>query len=117
MKTMFKVLAATLVLSGTTLAHARDINVGVSIAGEFQPGVYGQVNVDTMPSYSVYSQPVYTQPVYSQRVYSQPVVIVRQPAYYAAPVRPVYVVQPYRQDYRHCYHDRGHNHGHHHRHH
>jgi len=103
MKTMFKVLAATLVLSGATLAQARDINVGVSIAGEFQPGVYGQVNVNTMPAYPVYSQPV---------------VMVRQPVYYATPVyaasvvRPVYVVQPYYRDYRHCHDDRGHGHGH-----
>jgi hypothetical protein len=102
MKTMFKVLAVTLVLSGTALAQARDINVGVSMAGEFQPGVYGQVNINTMPTYPVYSQPV---------------VIVRQPVYYAAPVRPVYVMQTYQQDYRRCYHDRGHGHHHQHQHH
>jgi hypothetical protein len=108
MKTIVKVLAATLALSGTALAQAREINVGVSIAGEFQPGVYGQVNVNTMPTYAV---PSYV-------TYPQQTVIVQQPAYYAVPVRPVYVVQPYyqdyRQDYRRCYHGRGRGHGHHH---
>jgi hypothetical protein len=102
MKTIFKVLAATLALSGTAIAQARDINVGVSIAGEFQPGVYGQVNVNTMPTYAMYPQQT---------------VIVQQPVYYAVPARPVYVAQPYYQDYRRCDHRRGHGRGHGHGHH
>lgn len=79
MKTIIKVLATTLVLSAAPLSQARDINVGVSIAGEFQPGVYGQVNVNTMPAYSL--------------VYPQPTVIVQQSAY-AVPVQPVYMHVP-----------------------
>jgi len=100
MKTIFKVLAATLALSSTALAQARDLNVGISIAGELQPGVYGQVNVNTMPAYAVYPQQT---------------VIVQQPVYYAIPARPVYVAQPYYQDYRRCDYHRGRGHGHHHR--
>lgn len=105
MKTIVKVLATTLIAAGAavggSLAQARDINVGVSIGGEFQPGVYGQVNVNTMPAYVVYQQPA---------------VIVQQPVYYAVPARPVYV-QPYYRDYRRCDHHRGHGHGHRHHHH
>lgn len=102
MKTFVKVLATVLTLSGAALAQARDINVGVSIAGQFQPGVYGQVHVNSMPAYAVYPQQT---------------VIVQQPVYYAVPARPVYIAQPYYQDYRRCNHGRGHGHGHRHRHH
>jgi hypothetical protein len=125
MKTIVKVLATTLIAAGTamsgTLAQARDINVGVSIGGEFQPGVYGQVNVNTMPAYSmVYPQPtvVVAQPVYAAPV--QPVYMYVPPAhihhwhqhcgYYNACSRPVYFVQP---NHGHRRHGHGHGHGHH----
>lgn len=130
LKTIVKVLATTvvaaLVTGGASLAQARDVNVGVSIGGEFQPGVYGQVNVNTMPAYSMmYPQPtvVVAQPVYAAPV--QPVYLYVPPAhihhwsqhcgYYNACSRPVYFVQPH-HGHRHGHRHRGHGHGHRHHH-
>jgi hypothetical protein len=126
MKAITKVLATTLIAIGASaasLAQARDINVGVSIGGEFQPGVYGQVNVNTMPGYSmVYPQPtmVVAQPAYAVPV--QPVYIYAPPAhihhwhqhcgYYNACSRPVYFVQPHQRHHHGHRHGRGHGHGH-----
>ena len=126
MKTICRTIAAALLITGSTMVHARDINVGVSIAGEFQPGVYGQVNINTMPGYSL----MYPQPavIVSQPVYAVPV----QPVYMHVPVahahhwsahcgyynacsRPVYFVKP-QHYHKHGHHKHGHNHGHGHRH-
>ncbi|MFC7515493.1 hypothetical protein ACFQUU_10795 [Herbaspirillum sp. GCM10030257] len=71
---LFAVSGAILVL-GLSSAHASDVNVGVTVAGEISPGVYGRVNIGNTPP-----------PV----VYQQPVVIVRQPR----PVAPIYMNVP-----------------------
>ena len=63
-----------LALAGT-VAHASDVNFGVSVGGEVAPGVYGQVNIGN------------TRPVL---VYEQPMVIM-QPS---RPMRPVYMHVP-----------------------
>jgi len=60
-------------------AFGGDVNVGVSISGELQPGVYGQVNIGTMPNYSL--------------VYPQPMVIMQQPGY-VVPMQPLYLYVP-----------------------
>ena len=71
---LFAVSGAILVLALSS-AHASDVNVGVTVAGEISPGVYGRVNIGNTPP-----------PV----VYQQPVVIVRQPR----PVAPIYMNVP-----------------------
>jgi len=124
MNTRYRHIAAALLITIGVSAHARDVNIGVSIAGEFQPGVYGQVNVNTMPSYStMYAQPtvVVQQPIYAvpvAPVYMHVPVVQAQNwsnycGYYGACSRPVYFVQP-RYPQGHYYeHGRSHHHGHH----
>lgn len=46
--------------------QARDVSI--SVQGQIQPGVYGQIHVG-QPAVRVYHQPVYQQPVYQQPVY------------------------------------------------
>ncbi|HVK94682.1 MAG TPA: hypothetical protein VM571_08135 [Noviherbaspirillum sp.] len=43
---------------GASSAHASDVSVGVSIAGEVTPGVYGRVDIGNHPPPVLYSQPV-----------------------------------------------------------
>jgi hypothetical protein len=69
----------SLLAIGTTWAQAADVNVGVSISGEIQPGVYGQVNIGTTPNYAL--------------VYPQPVVIAAPPAY-GVPAQAIYLHVP-----------------------
>ena len=71
---LFAMSGAILALSLSS-AHANDVNVGVTVAGEISPGVYGRVNIGNTPP-----------PV----VYQQPVMIVRQPR----PVAPIYMNVP-----------------------
>ena len=71
------VLTATMLASAGALGG--DVNVGVSISGELQPGVYGQVNIGTMPNYSL--------------VYPQPMIITQHPGY-AVPMQPLYLHVP-----------------------
>jgi hypothetical protein len=75
MRKIFVTTAALLCFQAFTSAHATDVNVGVSIAGEVSPGVYGRVDIGN------------TRP---QIVYSAPVVIMKQPR----PVAPVYMHVP-----------------------
>jgi hypothetical protein len=69
--------AAALLVQGAQLAHASDLNVGVSVAGQISPGVYGRVDIGNTPP-----------PV----VYAQPVVVVQQPRPVA--VAPIYMNVP-----------------------
>jgi hypothetical protein len=62
---------------GVAAVEASDVNVGVSISGEIQPGVYGRVDIGNVPP-----------PVY----YPEPVVIVQPPRPVA--VAPVYMHVP-----------------------
>lgn len=67
--------AALLFIQGISAAHAGDVSVGVSVAGEVAPGVYGRIDIgNTRP------------PV----LYAQPVIIVKQPR----PIVPVYMHVP-----------------------
>jgi hypothetical protein len=70
-----KIATLLFIQSAAVVAHANDINIGVNIAGEVAPGVYGRVNIGNTPP-----------PV----VYTQPVVIVKQPH----PVEPIYLNVP-----------------------
>lgn len=63
-------LTVVLLAQGIASAHAGDVNVGVSISGQIQPGVYGRIDIGNAAPPPV--------------VYAQPVLIVPQP-------RPVYV--------------------------
>jgi hypothetical protein len=64
---MFKTSALAALASGllcTAAARAGDLSVGVVLAGEITPGVYGQVMVGSGPPPPlVYAQPVLVQPV------------------------------------------------------
>lgn len=62
--------------------QARDVSV--SVQGQIQPGLYGQIHVGP-PAVTVYQQPVYVQPVYSQPVYVQPHTVYVQPVLVQAP--------------------------------
>lgn len=75
MRNIFATTAALMFMQGIAVAHAGDINVGVSVSGEVAPGVYGRVDIGN------------TRP---PLVYAQPVVIVQQPR----PVAPVYMHVP-----------------------
>jgi hypothetical protein len=91
MKTLFKFATIVIFAAGATAAAAGDVNVGVTISGEIQPGVYGQVNIGTVPNYAL--------------VYPQPVVIAAPPAY-GVPVQAVYLHVPpghARHWNKHCY--------------
>lgn len=62
--------------------QARDVSI--SVQGQIQPGVYGQIHVGP-PAVTVYQQPVYAQPVYAQPVYVQPQTVYVQPILVQAP--------------------------------
>ncbi|RVU33387.1 hypothetical protein EOE67_16820 [Rheinheimera riviphila] len=54
---------------GTLLVpQTQAADVSISVQGQIQPGVYGQINVG-QPAVRVYHQPVYHQPVYREPVY------------------------------------------------
>lgn len=88
---------------GTTTAYAGDVNVGVTISGEIQPGVYGRIDLGNRPPPAVvYEQPVWVaQP--PQHVYVEPVYMHVPPGHarnwrkycgrYHACDRPVYFVR------------------------
>lgn len=79
MKTLFRFAALALFATGPTLAEAGDVNVGVTISGEIQPGIYGQVNIGTVPNYAL--------------VYPQPMVIAVPPPY-GVPAQALYLHVP-----------------------
>jgi len=69
--------------------HADSLYINTTISGELMPGVYGQVNIGSVPDYVT--------------VYEEPMMIVQQPVY-AVPMQPIYLyVPPY-----HAYHWRDH---------
>lgn len=60
MRAIIKIISLlTLGLAATT---ASAIDVGVTVAGQIKPGVYGQVNIGTAPPPLVYAQPVLVMP-------------------------------------------------------
>lgn len=75
MRNTFIKIAALLLVQGAAVAHASDVSVGISVAGEVAPGVYGRVDIGNYPP---------------PLVYAQPVVIVKQPR----PMAPVYMHVP-----------------------
>lgn len=68
---------ALLLLAACGAVQAGNVDVGISVAGEVSPGVYGRVDIGN------------TRP---QVVYQQPVTIMRQPRQVA--VQPVYMHVP-----------------------
>lgn len=72
-------------LSSLFLPHAQATEVSVSVQGQIQPGLYGQIQVGP-PAITVIQQPVYRQPVYVKSTYARPV-YVQQPVY----VQPILV--------------------------
>jgi len=69
--------------------QADSLYINTTISGELMPGVYGQVNIGSVPDYVT--------------VYEEPMMIVQQPVY-AVPMQPIYLyVPPY-----HAYHWRDH---------
>jgi hypothetical protein len=79
MKALPKFAATALIAAVTTWTQAADVNVGVTISGEIRPGVYGQVNIGTVPNYAL--------------VYPQPMVIAAPPTY-GVPVQAMYLHVP-----------------------
>jgi hypothetical protein len=79
MNTASRLVATVLFAAGALCTQASDVNVGVTISGEIQPGVYGQVNIGTTPNYPL--------------VYAQPMVIAAPPTY-GVPVQAVYLHVP-----------------------
>jgi hypothetical protein len=73
----FKQSITLLLLLGSGVAYAGDLNVGISVAGQVSPGMYGRVEIGNTPP-----------PV----VYAQPVIVVQQPR--PIPVVPVYMHVP-----------------------
>jgi hypothetical protein len=71
-------VTAALAMSAS-LAHAGDVNIGVTISGEITPGVYGRVDLTNRPA---------PPPV----VYAQPVIIERTPV--AERAAPIYLHVP-----------------------
>lgn len=69
-------LLSVLLAAGSV--HAADVDVGISISGEIQPGVYGRIELGNKPKPPV--------------VYAEPVIIVRPPAHVR--LEPVYMHVP-----------------------
>ncbi len=106
-------LFSGLVLSAAlfSAAQASGINIGVSISGEIQPGVYGRVEIGNNPPPILYPQPVIIVKQTSRRV-PEPVYLHVPPGHaknwrkycgrYNACSRPVYFVKSaeYAPDYR-----------------
>ncbi|WP_334189950.1 hypothetical protein [Noviherbaspirillum sp.] len=72
-----KKIALLLLFAAGSAAQASNVDVGISVAGEVSPGVYGRVDIGN-------SRP--------QVLYQQPVMIVRQPR--PVVVQPVYMHVP-----------------------
>jgi len=90
---MFKQRRHTLASIVTTLMltacaspnHADSLYINTMISGELMPGVYGQVNIGSVPDYVT--------------IYDEPTVIAPPPIY-AAPLEPIYLyVPPYHAHY------------------
>jgi hypothetical protein len=82
-------VTALLLTACSSPNQADSIYINTSISGELMPGVYGQVNIGSVPDYVT--------------VYEEPMLIMPQPVY-AVPLQPIYLyVPPY-----HAYHWRDH---------
>lgn len=51
-------IVAVLFAQGIAVAHASNVNIGVSVSGEVAPGVYGRVDIGNTPPPVLYAQPV-----------------------------------------------------------
>lgn len=71
------IAAAVLLMQGIPAAQASDVYVGVSVAGQVSPGVYGRVEIGNTPPILVYPQPVIVMP--------PPYAIPRSPIYMHVP--------------------------------
>jgi hypothetical protein len=59
MRTTLLKMTALFMLLGAAVVHAADVNVGVSVAGQISPGVYGRIDIGNAPPPPVlYAQPV-----------------------------------------------------------
>jgi hypothetical protein len=63
------ILPGLLTLSTVLLPQAQARDVSISVQGQIQPGVYGQIQVG-QPAVRVYQQPVYREPVYVYQDYA-----------------------------------------------
>jgi hypothetical protein len=131
-------LLVSLFVFGMTAAHAGNVNVGISVSGELQPGVYGRIDIGNAPPPPVvYAQPVLIAPP-PRIVHMEPLYLHVPPGHarkwdkfcykYDACGRPVYFVRTREFDrdrhyshhehehdydrYRYDEHDRDHGHGH-----
>lgn len=78
MRQWFLTSIVGMVVAGTGVCRAGDLNIGVILSGQIAPGVYGQVQLGNNPPPPL--------------VYAQPVVI--EPLRYAVPPPPVYLHVP-----------------------
>ncbi len=59
MRTRFWKITALFMFQSVAVAHAADVNVGVSVACQISPGVYGRIDIGNAPPPPVlYAQPV-----------------------------------------------------------
>jgi hypothetical protein len=60
--TIAKMTVALMAL-GMASAYAGDVNIGVSVSGQIQPGVYGRIDIgNTPPPPVIYAQPILIAP-------------------------------------------------------
>ena len=113
---------AAVLLIGTGVGRAGDLNIRLMVSGEVAPGVYGQVNVGNEPPPPlVYAQPTLIEPMSAP---PPPVYLHVPPGHarnwrkhcheYNACNRPVYFVKSaeYAPGYERHRHDHDHDHGH-----
>lgn len=72
------ILAAVLLIQGIPATQASDVYVGVTVAGQVSPGVYGRVDIGNAPPPPV--------------LYAQPVIVI--PPSYPVPRSPIYLHVP-----------------------
>jgi len=79
-------LPSLLVASTFQVAQTQARDLSISVQGQIQPGVYGQIHVGPQAG-TIYQQPVYAKPVYvqPQTVYVQPQTVYVQPILVQAP--------------------------------
>lgn len=70
------ILPGLFTLSTLLVPQAQARDVSISVQGQIQPGVYGQIQVG-QPAVRVYHQPVYREPVYVHQEYAPQTVYVQ----------------------------------------
>jgi hypothetical protein len=117
--TIPKLFVAAFALS-MTAAYANNVNVGVTVSGQLQPGVYGRIDIGNAPPPPVvYEQPVLIMPP-PRPVHMEPLYLNVPPGHarnwrkfcykYDACGRPVYFVRSdeFRHDRHYAHHDYDH---------